>query len=282
MRADWYPNFRRLLAQFGLGRSPQGSPSRPRSVLLISFHKCATTLFNDYVLKHLNGLQQVDYAVDIYENQPPAALTFEPYGYAYGVIRVIQSPGTPVYETLVKPILAPGFMADKWAVFVIRDPRDILVSEYYSFGFTHGFSKNPAIRQFQEERRARIAAQTVDQYVLAAAPNLQERFQSVQRLSQDCERGVVLKYEQLIEDCDRFLQGFEQLLPLSPEVKAEIFVRSRPKATEDPTAHKRSGKVGGYQDKLQPETIARLDELLAPTLKQFGYDQQSRYGSENP
>ena len=58
----------------------------------------------------------------------------------------------------------------------------------------------------------------------------------------------------------------------SPELVARIlaWADSRPDV-EDPKAFVRRVTPGDHKEKLKPETIARLNEILAPTLELFDY-----------
>jgi hypothetical protein len=168
-------------------------------------------------------------------------------------------------------IVANGFMEDKRALFLVRDPRDLLVSQYYSFGYTHGRSSDPTVRARQERNRARIQSLTLDDYVLRAAPRLQERFDILHDLKSHCQQGVLLRYEDLIHNFDQFIEDFTQLSALNAAARLDLYERSRPRDREDTESHKRSGQTGAYSDKLHDETVTRLDVMLERTLTRFGY-----------
>jgi hypothetical protein len=54
-------------------------------------------------------------------------------------------------------------------LFMIRDPRDKLISQYYSFGFTHGISSEPSIQTSQRAIRKKITTMSLDEYGLLNA-----------------------------------------------------------------------------------------------------------------
>jgi len=113
-------------------------PQPLESIYFFTLHKCASTLFSSFVLKNLEGLTHVDYAKDLTSGRrsPRKALPFHDYGIIYGPIRLSNDPENLISRHLIKPIYSPDFLTDKRAVFFVRDPRDILVSAYYSFGYT--------------------------------------------------------------------------------------------------------------------------------------------------
>ena len=69
------------------------------------------------------------------------------------------------------------------ALFMVRDPRDVLVSQYYSFGFTHGISNEPGIRTSQNEIRQKIKTTSLDEYCLSFAKRTEEEFLKLRQLA---------------------------------------------------------------------------------------------------
>jgi uncharacterized protein YukE len=243
----------------------------PESVYLYTLHKCASSLFGDYLLKNVKGLGLVDYEHQFYTGATVEAVTFEKRGFVYGPIRLSTGPPSAIYRELIEPVSRPGFVRDKIAVFVIRDPRDILVSAYYSFGYSHVFSVVKEIREQQQQQRNAIRAMPIDDYVVGAAPSSLEHFQTIDRLARACERGTVLKYEDMINDWEKFASGFTTYLDVSRKTLRRAYKQCRPVENEDPAAHRRSGKPGGYREKLRTSTIAALNLILAPVLERFEY-----------
>ncbi|MEM6551663.1 MAG: sulfotransferase domain-containing protein [Planctomycetota bacterium] len=173
---------------------------------------------------------------------------------------------------LVKQTVDHDFVRDKTALFFVRDPRDILVSSYYSFGMTHALAKLDAIRELQEERRRLVREKTLDEYVLYAAEKQNELFRVLYDLSNACARSVILRYEDMVNRFDSFAGDLERYVSFKVGVVQSIYEKSRPKEKEDLTSHRRSGQVQGFRQKLRPETIAALNEQLAETLALFGYE----------
>jgi len=81
----------------------------------------------------------------------------------------------------------------------------------------------------------------------------------------------VLRYEDMINDFDVFISGLTDVLDLSEKTQQQIFLKSRPRTSEDIHAHKRSGKTGGYKEKITPETIEILNEKFSDVIEQYGY-----------
>ncbi|ASQ89737.1 hypothetical protein CHL67_01300 [Prosthecochloris sp. GSB1] len=241
------------------------------SVFFYTFHKCASTLFSAHVLKSVRGLRNVDYARRIYAGGHTGTAEFVDKGYVYGPIRLSAIPGSPVYENLVGPASEKDFIENRIAVFLIRDPRDILVSSYYSFGFTHGESGVGEIGLHQRMRRERIAGRTVDDYVLDAAPVVRANFLKLGELNEACRRSVVLRYEDMIFDWELFTRELTKYLDIGPSVLRRIYAKSRPRSKEDRSSHRRSGMPGGFRDTLRGRTVDQLNEILGEALDAHGY-----------
>jgi len=242
------------------------------SVCFYTFHKCASSLFSGYVLKNIEGLRHVDYADQIYSGKKLDDLNFEKTGFIYGPIRLSADPQSLVFKKLVEPASHSDFIRDRIAIFFVRDPRDILVSSYYSFGFTHGLSPIDEIREMQEKARSEIQSKTLDEYVLEAAGGILSNFETVAMLSKVCNRSVVLRYEDMLSDWDRFAQDLTKYVSIKQPVLTQIYEQSRPRDEEDVTSHRRSGKARGFEKKLERATIDSINVLFEDVLKRFRYD----------
>jgi hypothetical protein len=246
----------------------------PESVYFFTFHKCASTLFSSYILKNIDGLKNIDYASAIYSGEigPNQVLEFNERGFIYGPIRISADADSPVSKMLVKPTTNHDFIRDKVALFFLRDPRDILVSSYYSFGFTHGFSIVDEIRDKQEQIRRETRDKTLDNYVLQSANKQIIFFQTLYDLSRVCDRSTIIKYEDMISNFDIFANQLVKYVSIKDEIIEGIYEKSRPQETEDLTSHRRSGRIQNFRQKLKQETIQALNRQLAHTLELFGYE----------
>lgn len=263
---------KRPFANFAERLMALSKTSSHESVYFYTFHKCASSLFSGYVLKNIEGLRNVNYAGQIYRGKNLKKLEFEDTGYVYGPIRLSVDRMSPVYKWLVEPVSSQEFITDKIAMFLVRDPRDILVSAYYSFGYTHGFSKLKEIRERQRIIRNEIQARTVDEYALDSADVIVRNFETVNMLSGSCKRSAVLKYETMIGNFDDFIGQFTKYVDIDPSVIRQIFARSRPTAKVDKFSHRRSGQPGGFRSALKEDTVAALNRKFEGVLARFQYE----------
>ncbi|MCF8263073.1 MAG: sulfotransferase domain-containing protein [Melioribacteraceae bacterium] len=229
-------------------------------------------MFANFVLKNIGGLKHVDYASEIYSGKTVEQISFKKYGKIYGPIRLSVEPNTPVFNRLVTPTTKSDFIKNKTAIFFIRDPRDLLVSAYYSFGFTHGFSPVEKIRKVEKRTREFIQANSIDDYALFSADKLINDFSKINELQKFASKSVVIKYEDMIDNWDVFSEGLKKYLNISDSVINQIYQNTRPKVKEDTSSHHRSGKAGGYKNKLTAETIELLNVKFNNIFDAFGYN----------
>jgi uncharacterized protein YukE len=177
-----------------------------------------------------------------------------------------------IYSTLIEPASRTDFIRDKIAIFLIRDPRDIIVSSYYSFGYTHEFSTVKEIEEQQRQIRELIRRKTIDAFALEMANATLNHFHTIDRLSQACNRGIVLKYEDMIDNWEKFSSGLTKYLDIGRKTLRHTYKQTRPLENESETGFRRSGKPGGYRDKLLASTVDALNNIFAPVFTRFHYD----------
>jgi hypothetical protein len=229
----------------------------------------------------VQGLRNVDYAEQVFLGKS-TKITLRDRGYVYGPIRLTFSEDWQVYKTVIEPILREAFIRDKKVVIVVRDPRDYLVSSYYSFGFTHSLSPVGEIRVSQQQNREQIQDMTIDDYALSRCGEIADAFARVNFLRKICPRCVVLRYEDMVDHWEIFSEGLTKFFELKPKVLDELYRRSRPKAVEDLTSHRRSGKTGDFKRKFQPQTITELNARFQDILQEYGYEMDETVARMQP
>ncbi|MEM1058525.1 MAG: hypothetical protein AAGK14_04690 [Verrucomicrobiota bacterium] len=246
----------------------------PESVYFFTLHKCASVLMRNTVLAKVRGLEMRDYASEVYEGlrDPGREGEYEPRGYVYGPLRVSTDVNQQASDELVN-LTSPEFVRDRISLIMVRDPRDLLVSAFYSGAYSHSYSPVPEVRAEQEARRERMQALGLDAYALQLAPQQLLDFERLEQVRAHCRRVTVLRYRDLVERFDEFADALEAVLPLKRGVRRQLYEQSRPREEEDLMAHRRSGKVGGFRGKLQPDTIEALNTTLRPVLQSFGFEE---------
>ena len=163
---------------------------------------------------------------------------------------------------------------DQTHLFQTRDPRDILVSEYFSLGWRHS---DEGWDDAAKERRSKIQKLTIDQYVLnepeLSVQPLQSRYQPLLERFDD-PRTRVVKYETMVEDFSKWLSTVLPLIDLNADKDLQhLAYHYRDEFQPEPGAssHKRNVSAGDHVSKLKPETISELNQRFAPVLLALQY-----------
>jgi len=157
-------------------------------------------------------------------------------------------------------------------VLLVRDPRDMLVSLYFSLALSHSV---PPAGTFQEAflaRRARIRGMDIARFCIEWSDFVAEEFRGFEPAMASEIR--VFRYEDVIFDKARWLAEMFAYLGIelaAGEVAAIAAAHDIRPAHEDPAAHIRQVAPGNHRKHLDPATIATLDAAFAATLDRFGY-----------
>lgn len=173
-------------------------------------------------------------------------------------------------------LLAPELqLRSRRFVLLVRDPRDALVSQYFSYGRKAGSHAVPAKNaQAFLDTLARTEDREIDDYALAAAPNLRLKLEAY-RGALDFGVGLLRHYETVYFDKETFLaETFDHFaIPVPRHVIAAVArVHDVRPAQEDETKHIRKGTPGDHKEKLRPETIARLNDIFREVGSFYGYN----------
>jgi len=159
-------------------------------------------------------------------------------------------------------------------VFMIRDPRDIVVSYYYSMRKSHTLPEKGKSRESIIEFRKETESIDVDIFVQSgmAGPILR----NIQRFSDfyDREDAVFYKYEEIIFDKRNWVMKIANDLSVELSREQADLIADKHDlmpVKEDPNAHVRSVKPGGYLKKLSKESINYIHKNYPIFFEKFGY-----------
>jgi hypothetical protein len=244
---------------------------------LLSIYKCGSTMVNNMAkaLARANERPFVDVDPTFFRAQVPAKeyrrdpalrqMLFP--GNLYGGFRHMP-------DTLVEsPLFVEGPK-----VLMVRDPRDALVSLYFSNARTHPIpTPLPGAREVTDQmqrQREEALASDIDTYVLDRAGGMRAAMLAYAPI-RDWPTLTVVKYEDYVfrkdELLDLLADRFRLRAPEQLKEKILAWADVRP-AVEDQTAFVRKVTPGDHREKLRPETIAQLNEIVRPALELFGYD----------
>lgn len=180
------------------------------------------------------------------------------------------------FRSLPKVLLNESVcLREKKSVLLVRDPRDALVSQYFSFGGKNVSHKLPnKDKEAFLEKFQTTSHMEIDQYVLHTAVNYRNKLNAYKN-NLNFENVLLFKYEDIYFDKRKFLGDIFNHFGILVESKLLDDVASkndiRP-AAEDAAKHIRKGTPGDHVNKLRPETINKLNTIFAEICEWYGYD----------
>lgn len=251
---------------------PSRAPDQP-SVLLFSMPKAGSVLLHNIMkdVCQLTGHAYVALMTEFFQlgltdDKVPASASavFLEKGYCFGGFRNIPASLEIPLVGKVKSIL------------LVRDPRDMLVSHYFSSAFSHPERGTKlASSKPQLEARAAATGMTIDAYVLLIASTYKIMFaRYFEFMAQDPDMAIY-RYEDFIyRKLDWLADVLDHLgWKVRPaDQKAIVDRYDQIPKSEQADQHVRQVHPGNYKTKLIPETIAKLDVIFAQELSIFGYE----------
>jgi hypothetical protein len=156
--------------------------------------------------------------------------------------------------------------------FVLRDPLDLLVSEYYSYGWMHRMMNNDFAN-----RREKIISMTVDEYCLEYADDLFERYSLIFNHINKPNVTILLYSEMVlnfqtwakkaVEYFDLTDTQFDEIVDKFSHEFAAIEELEPDKIKSGEKRHKRKMYPGDHIEKLEKETIDILKIKFKPMLE---------------
>lgn len=153
------------------------------------------------------------------------------------------------------------------AVVVLRDPRDVLVSRYYSEKFNH-----VRLDKRFREHCEKIEKMSLDEFVIAYKEDVKSHYSFYLENLDALSNALIISYEEMISDFHGFLKKLNDYLDLG---KSDEFIRSISAKesfevqAEDVYSHKRSVQPRNFEKKLSAETIGELNECFGQILSEF-------------
>lgn len=242
----------------------QPTSDRP-SVMHFTLHKCASVYLQTklHMLAEQIGLTPLDLDGYFFDSAQPQPFTVQRRGFFYGPFRSLDDAFGVRREW-------PDLRGYK-IIVVIRDPRDVLTSLYYSMAYSHRTPRGDARDSFLAMRQE-VQQIDIDQHVRQEARVFLPRYRSYFRLAQQYDVHLTT-YEQLVTNPDAWRESLLAYLGVVMSrwrkrrlISAADFAVKR----ENPAAHMRQVQPGDHARKLRPDTIAWLNAEFAEVLDWYG------------
>jgi hypothetical protein len=159
-------------------------------------------------------------------------------------------------------------------ILLIRDPRDMIVSHYFSQKISHDLPPGELGAKLKAIRSS-LNRKTIDQYALESAAGVRRKYAQYQQAVFDSNLKLY-RYEDVIFSKRKWLASVLEFVGIDMPMEAINRIADRqdfrPKV-EDPGRHIRRVTPGDHRNKLQQETILELNQVFAEVLERFGYSQ---------
>jgi len=251
-----------------------------QSIVFFTIFRGASSYVSDllWILAHEKGVTPIDlegYFWDAGELQRDlctrnegAKAIYKQKGYLYGPFRIFNGPFRIYSEGI------PSLENYK-VILMLRDPRDVLVSTYFSTAYSHPMPR----RNQSEANRLRAAREetlrmTIDEYVLKKADTVSDIYLRCCQELLNKSYVLFVKYEEMISDFESWLDKIVNFVEFHPrsEVRDKIVRRANFQVAEENVyIHKRQVTPGDYQRKLRAETIKALNVKFHEAMEKLFY-----------
>ncbi len=260
-----------ILSRLGIN---QQMPGQSQALLVHALHKSASMFLHKF-FDDLCRRKKVPY-FSIHNQEPEKQEVPEGFDKSF-VLGPLRTFKTDLYEF--------PMMNQVKHLIQVRDPRDILVSEYFSLGWLHS---DDDWNETDKLRREQIRQLTIDEFVLNEAEfskyPLLDRYLPILDLCEQANVQVV-RYEDMVLNFSAWLDQVLDVADVQPRaIWRRRLVRQyrdefQPGGTKQP--HKRNVMPGDHRAKLKPETIDVLNRQYEPILTALGYSIAERSTSRN-
>lgn len=171
----------------------------------------------------------------------------------------------------------PHFQSAK-KIFMFRDPRDALVSQYFSDAYSHSLPSREtetgakAAEAFEKKRQEALSSD-IESYVLKHARGFDNTLLAFAGMVDD-PTCLMLRYEEYIFQKKRLINKivnhFEWTCPPG-QVEALLKIVDMVPESEDKQRFVRRVIPGDHRNKLSPESIRRLNNILRESLRLYDY-----------
>ena len=250
-----------------------GEPALIEAFFLFGLHKCGSSLLNKIF-------------VDVCKASKIPHISIPEAAFKQGIPTSIWDGNESLNEMILDGYCLRGFrhfpdfllnnqlINQRKKIFLVRDPRDALVSAYFSFAQSHRLPETGQLLVDLQKSRAALKDIDIESYVIANAPKVKDAFNKYHNHLTDDSWLKIYRYEDIIFDKYNWIMDMLRFLNLSLEESTIDQIANKHNivpSTEDTSSHVRKVKPGDHQDKLSSDCITKINEILAEVLERHNY-----------
>lgn len=248
-------------------------PSSIDAFFIFGIHKCGSSLMNKVF-------------VDICDSLEIPGISIPEAAFQQGI-------PTPSWETdkALNSIIKDGYcyrgfrhypafldnnklLAQRKKILLVRDPRDAIVSAYFSFTKSHRLPETGQLLEDMVKRRQTMQGLELENYALSRVSQVKEAFNKYHQVFSHDPLLKVYRYEDIIFNKFNWIKNMLAFLDLSLEDdRIEMIAKKHDivPGQEDSEKHIRKVKPGDHKEKLSPECISKLNTTLQDILERYNY-----------
>ncbi|WP_333221872.1 sulfotransferase domain-containing protein [Microcoleus sp. Pol12A5] len=161
-------------------------------------------------------------------------------------------------------------------ILMLRDPRDVLTSLYFSSAYTHDIPESQKTKI--ESAREDAINKNIEDFVMEHSPWVRTNYEHYTKYQFGKKNVLFLSYEDMVIDFSTWLIELFKYLPSKPseQLRNKLLHGANFEVEENIYSHKRQVKSGEHRRKLQVHTIKQLNLELQDVLKIYGWVKDER------
>jgi hypothetical protein len=237
-----------------------------QSIIWFTAHKCASVYATEILHKLAQYLlmTHVNYEVDLWEAGQDFRKFFTENNFD------VCTTTNHIYGPFRQYYSIPE-MEEYKVIMMLRDPRDVLTSLYFSTAYSHYIPESQKTEL--ESAREYAIMNTIDDFVIQHSPWVRETYNLYAKYFLKRKNVLFLKYEDMVTDFPTWLNEIFKHLQMTPseQLIKELIEGAIFEVKEDIYSHKRQVKPGDHRRKLQVNTIKQLNLQLQDILEIYGW-----------
>ena len=166
------------------------------------------------------------------------------------------------------------FLEVRKKILLVRDPRDAIVSSYYSFIHSHTVPISGSLRDRIIDDRLQFSDMTIEDFALKQVDTVRNSFNLYHQALTRNHLLKIYRYEDIIFEKFNWIVDMLAFLEISLDhhlIKEIVEKHDIVPVSEDKSNHIRKVTPGDHLEKLSPECIVQLNISLADILERYSY-----------